>query len=132
MTHNLRQAKRLSDYVIFLYLGDLIEHGEADNFFNKPKYAKTKAYIEGRFIEDFKIDRDISLRNQKNLAESLKSVLKELKEGQVLRVLLEDEAAVKVISSEAEYEGHVVLEATRIELQSWQIIVRKQNVNYTI
>lgn len=49
VTHILRQAKRIADYVIFLYLGELIEHGPADVLFNNPKDPRTKAYIEGIF-----------------------------------------------------------------------------------
>lgn len=51
VTHILRQAKKLADYVIFLYLGDLIEHGQVKEFFENPKDSKTHAYINGRFIE---------------------------------------------------------------------------------
>ncbi len=50
VTHILRQAKRLADYVLFLYLGDLIEHSLAEDFFKNPKDPKTQAYINGRFI----------------------------------------------------------------------------------
>jgi len=47
VTHTLRQAKRLADYVIFLYFGEVIEKGPADEVFNNPKNTKTKAYLEG-------------------------------------------------------------------------------------
>ncbi len=47
VTHILRQAKRLADYVIFLYLGELIEHGPAKDIFENPKEAMTKEYIKG-------------------------------------------------------------------------------------
>lgn len=47
VTHILRQARRIADYVLFFYLGELIEHGPADEFFNAPKNEKTKAYIAG-------------------------------------------------------------------------------------
>lgn len=47
VTHILRQAKRLADYVVFLYLGELIEHGPADMIFNSPKEKMTKEYISG-------------------------------------------------------------------------------------
>jgi len=47
VTHILRQAKRLADYVIFLYLGELIEHGPAGDIFNNPKEEMTKEYIKG-------------------------------------------------------------------------------------
>jgi len=49
VTHILRQAKRLADYVIFLYLGELIEHGPAESIFTQPRNPRTKAYIEGVF-----------------------------------------------------------------------------------
>jgi phosphate transport system ATP-binding protein len=52
VTHILRQAKRLADYVVFLYLGKLVEHGPAANFFENPKNPITQAYISGRFIGD--------------------------------------------------------------------------------
>jgi len=50
VTHILRQAKRIADYVIFLYLGELVEHGKAVTFFTKPRDSRTRAYIEGKSI----------------------------------------------------------------------------------
>lgn len=47
VTHILRQAKRLADYVIFMYLGELIEHGPADAFFGAPQQELTKEYLRG-------------------------------------------------------------------------------------
>jgi phosphate transport system ATP-binding protein len=47
VTHTLRQAKRVADYVIFLYFGLVIEQGPADAFFNNPKNPETKAYLSG-------------------------------------------------------------------------------------
>jgi phosphate transport system ATP-binding protein len=47
VTHILRQARRLADYVVFLYLGRLIEHGPAEEFFENPKEEMTKEYIKG-------------------------------------------------------------------------------------
>jgi phosphate transport system ATP-binding protein len=47
VTHTLRQAKRVADYVIFLYFGTVIEQGPADMFFNNPKNPETKAYLSG-------------------------------------------------------------------------------------
>lgn len=49
VTHVLRQAKRLADYVIFLYLGELVEHGPAQMVLTQPSNPKTRAYIEGVF-----------------------------------------------------------------------------------
>ena len=49
VTHTLRQAKRLGDYVIFMYLGELIEAGPAKEVFSNPKHERTKQYLEGLF-----------------------------------------------------------------------------------
>lgn len=54
VTHILRQARRLADYVIFLYLGNLIEHGPAEVVFNHPQDQITISYINGRFIGEHK------------------------------------------------------------------------------
>ena len=47
VTHILRQARRLADYVLFMYMGELIEHGPAAQVFNAPVRPETKAYISG-------------------------------------------------------------------------------------
>jgi phosphate transport system ATP-binding protein len=47
VTHILRQAMRLADYVIFLYLGELVEHGPAEQVFNHPRETRTREYIKG-------------------------------------------------------------------------------------
>jgi phosphate transport system ATP-binding protein len=47
VTHILRQARRISDYAIFLYLGELVEHGPSDQFFSAPQDERTRAYISG-------------------------------------------------------------------------------------
>lgn len=49
VTHILRQAKRLADYVVFMYLGELIEHGPAHQVFANPREERTRAYIGGEF-----------------------------------------------------------------------------------
>ena len=47
VTHILRQARRLADYVVFMYLGELIEHGPAEKIFNAPEKEMTRRYIKG-------------------------------------------------------------------------------------
>lgn len=47
VTHILRQAKRLADYIVFLYLGEIVEHGPAEEFFQNPKQELTKEYLKG-------------------------------------------------------------------------------------
>lgn len=47
VTHNLQQAVRIADNVLFVYLGELVEHGVAKDVFESPQEAFTQAYIEG-------------------------------------------------------------------------------------
>jgi phosphate transport system ATP-binding protein len=49
VTHTLRQAKRIADYIAFMYMGDLIEFGSAQDFFNNPQHKLTKEYLAGSF-----------------------------------------------------------------------------------
>ena len=49
VTHNMQQAARVSDYVAYMYLGELIEYGETKDIFMKPKRRETEDYITGRF-----------------------------------------------------------------------------------
>jgi phosphate transport system ATP-binding protein len=47
VTHTLRQAKRLADYVIFMYLGEVVEQGPAHEVFEYPHGERTQAFING-------------------------------------------------------------------------------------
>ena len=49
VTHNMQQAARVSDYTAYMYLGDLVEVGETEQIFFKPKRKETEDYITGRF-----------------------------------------------------------------------------------
>ena len=49
VTHTLRQAKRLGDHVIFMYLGEVVESGPAHEVFANPKQERTRQYLEGLF-----------------------------------------------------------------------------------
>lgn len=49
VTHTLRQAKRLADHVIYMYMGEVVEAGPAKEVFNNPKHERTKQYLEGLF-----------------------------------------------------------------------------------
>jgi phosphate transport system ATP-binding protein len=49
VTHNMQQAARVSDYTAYMYLGDLVEFGETEQVFFKPKRKETEDYITGRF-----------------------------------------------------------------------------------
>ncbi len=47
VTHILRQARRIADYIAFLYLGELVEHGPASAIFAAPRDPRTQAYFSG-------------------------------------------------------------------------------------
>jgi phosphate transport system ATP-binding protein len=49
VTHNMQQAARVSDFTAYMYLGELIEFGDTDQIFIKPKRKETEDYITGRF-----------------------------------------------------------------------------------
>jgi len=49
VTHNMQQAARVSDYTAYMYLGEMIEFGDTDNLFIKPRNKQTEDYITGRF-----------------------------------------------------------------------------------
>jgi phosphate transport system ATP-binding protein len=46
VTHILRQARRVADYLAFLYLGELVEHGPAAEVFAAPRDPRTRAYLK--------------------------------------------------------------------------------------
>jgi tungstate transport system ATP-binding protein len=46
-THNLPQARRLSQHAIHLYRGRVVEEGEPSRFFTNPSDERTKLFIEG-------------------------------------------------------------------------------------
>ena len=49
VTHSMQQAARVSDYTAFFYLGELVEFGETEQIFTKPRETRTEEYITGRF-----------------------------------------------------------------------------------
>jgi phosphate transport system ATP-binding protein len=49
VTHNLQQAERIADHVAFMYLGELIEYGPAEQVFAAPTKERTKEYVSGAF-----------------------------------------------------------------------------------
>jgi len=49
VTHNLQQAYRVADRVAFMYLGDLVEYGPADQVFSAPQANRTRQYVAGAF-----------------------------------------------------------------------------------
>src|ERR1700689_850359 len=49
VTHNLAQAHRVADKVAFMYLGDLVEYGTAQDLFEDPRAERTREYVRGAF-----------------------------------------------------------------------------------
>ena len=47
VTHILRQARRVSDYIIFVYMGKIIEFGPTEEVLLNPKEELTKEYVKG-------------------------------------------------------------------------------------
>ncbi|MCJ7569109.1 MAG: phosphate ABC transporter ATP-binding protein [Anaerolineales bacterium] len=47
VTHMLRQARRLADHIIFLWLGELVESGPASQVLVAPRDERTRAYLAG-------------------------------------------------------------------------------------
>ena len=48
VTHNMQQAARISDYTAFFFQGYIVEYGETEVIFTKPKNKQTEDYITGR------------------------------------------------------------------------------------
>ena len=49
VTHNMSQAARISDYSMFMYLGNLIEYDETQKMFTNPSDKRTEEYLTGQF-----------------------------------------------------------------------------------
>lgn len=49
VTHTLHQALRIADYVVFIYMGEVIETGSAKDVFENPKHELTRQYLSGVF-----------------------------------------------------------------------------------
>jgi phosphate transport system ATP-binding protein len=49
VTHNMQQAKRVSDRAAFFLNGDLVEHGATAQVFDAPTHKETADYVSGAF-----------------------------------------------------------------------------------
>ncbi len=49
-THDLGQARRLSDEVLFLHRGRLVEHGPSDAFFAAPQSREVATFLKGELL----------------------------------------------------------------------------------
>jgi len=50
ITHDLGQARRLADEIVFIHRGRIVEKTSAKTFFNKPKSSQARDYLEGRIL----------------------------------------------------------------------------------
>ena len=128
VTHNIHQAMRLADYVVHLYLGEIVEHGPAKEVFENPKEERTRAYINGTFLTETKIDKEINLKGNVcpyNFVYS-KQALHELSKGQNLRIIVDDLVAVTEVPRGMEADGHEVVNVRQINKTDWEITIKKQ------
>jgi len=50
VTHDIGQARRLADDVIFMHRGRILEHRSAASFFDSPASPEAQAYLDGRIV----------------------------------------------------------------------------------
>lgn len=48
VTHNMHQAKRVSNYTAYMYLGELVEYADTETLFNNPARQATRDFVSGR------------------------------------------------------------------------------------
>jgi phosphate transport system ATP-binding protein len=126
-THNIHQAKRLADYVIYLYLGNLIEHGPAKKMLQNPITERTRAYLKGEYYEGYTTDAELDLRGYGTPANFLK--VKEAMDGlrmeQVLRIVVNTLEALRDIPAGLKTDGHKIIHKKQLSDNDWEIVVRK-------
>jgi tungstate transport system ATP-binding protein len=49
-THDIAQARRLADEVLFLHRGQLLEKSTAEHFLNEPSSEKARAFLKGELL----------------------------------------------------------------------------------
>ncbi len=128
VTHNIHQAMRLADYVVHLYLGELVEHGAANEVFENPKEERTRAYINGTFLTELKIDSEINLKGNVcpfNFVYA-KQALHALEKGKILKLIVDDPLAVTEVPRGMEADGHEVLSVKQINKTDWEIVIQKE------
>lgn len=50
ITHDINQAKRIADDIIFIHRGKVLEHTNTKTFFKKPQTVETASYLDGKII----------------------------------------------------------------------------------
>ena len=128
VTHNIHQAMRLADYVIHLYLGELVEHGDAKEVFENPKEERTRAYINGTFQTEPKIDKELNLKGNVcpyNFVLA-KQALHEIGAGKILKLIVDDPLAVIEVPRGIEADGHDIISVKQLNKKDWEILIRKK------
>jgi phosphate transport system ATP-binding protein len=128
VTHNIHQAMRLADYVVHLYLGELVEHGAANEVFENPKEERTRAYINGTFFTELKIDSEVDLKGKVcpyNFVYA-KQALHNMDKGKILKLIVDDPTAVTEVPRGMEADGHKVLNVRQKNKTDWEIVIQKQ------
>ena len=49
VTHNMEQASRVSNRTAFFYMGDMVEYGETEQIFTRPRDKRLNDYLTGMF-----------------------------------------------------------------------------------
>ena len=52
VTHELSQARRVSDYLAFIYEGHVVEYGETAQLFENPREEATRDYLSGGLVTE--------------------------------------------------------------------------------
>ena len=50
ITHDIGQARRLADDIIFMHKGRVLESGQAKSFFNEPKTKEAQSFLSGNIV----------------------------------------------------------------------------------
>jgi len=61
VTHNIAQAMKLADFVIFLYYGEVVETGKSEDIFKAPQELMTQAYIKGEYLDNIWLEREAKI-----------------------------------------------------------------------
>jgi oligopeptide/dipeptide ABC transporter ATP-binding protein len=58
VTHNLGVARKISDKIAVMYLGSIVEYGDADQIFEDPQHPYTRALLSANPVPDPTVERD--------------------------------------------------------------------------
>lgn len=71
VTHNIQQAMKLADYVIFLYYGKVIEADSAEKIFKTPGELLTGAYLRGEYLDEIWVEKEAQLAKKVEAGEGI-------------------------------------------------------------